>query len=485
MVAARNSAYAASQKTLDVKALGLALNVATVLSATVRRDGTHVRISAQLSDTKSGFGIWSASYDRELTDIFAVQHEIAQQAVHALLGALPGADKPLQQRLAVTGNVYAYDAYLHGMQLLHRSNSDKNLDAAIAQFSAALGADKRFARAQAGICTAEISRHEIRHDAKAIARARDACERAQAMDGELREVNLALGDLFRAEGDAAKASENYTKALDKPALRAEAYIGLARVEVAAKHDELAAQYFERSRDIDSGNWSFYLALGNFRAARGKSAAAIEAYRTAISLAPDDAVSPWNNLGALYFGLLDYEHAAEAFNRSVAIEPTQSGLSNLGSVRFALGDYPGAAVMYRRAAELAPDDHRTWGNLADALGAQADQGEPARAVYGTAVRKAEVWLAMHPEDAEATAELAWFYVNVGDATRARSEIAKAEALETRKTDVAIYAAQVYASLGDDAAARERLSRARSGGISDKELSTLPVLKRLLAKAGRSG
>src|SRR4029078_3155173 len=120
--------------------------------------------------------------DEELTDIFAVQREIAQKAVQNIMGAMPGAGHPLEQRLAVTGDVPAYDAYLHGLQILHRSSSPRNLAGAIKQFEQALARDPRLARAQAGICTAEVRRYETAHDPDALTRGRAACERAQAMD---------------------------------------------------------------------------------------------------------------------------------------------------------------------------------------------------------------------------------------------------------------------------------------------------------------
>src|SRR5205814_10647016 len=142
----------------------------------------------------------------------------------------------------------------------------------------------------------------------------------------------ALGDLNRAQNEGERASEHYMRALDNVALRAEAYVGLARIEARAKKDELALTYFERARSADAGYWYAYQALGNFQYSRGQADKAIEAYRTAISLMPDDAGSPWNNLGVVYLQRDEYEQAAEAFARSVAIDPTHSALSNLGTVR---------------------------------------------------------------------------------------------------------------------------------------------------------
>src|SRR5207237_4265347 len=161
-------------------------------------------------------------YDRELTDIFAVQRELAGEVARALIGVVPGATEPLAKRLAVTASVPAYDAYLRGLQLLHRSASDANLSAAIEQFRAALAADPKFARAQAGICSAEENRYETRRDAAALERAASACDRATVMDPSLREVSLARAALDRLRGDAMTAATLYRAALEAPALRHDA-----------------------------------------------------------------------------------------------------------------------------------------------------------------------------------------------------------------------------------------------------------------------
>src|SRR3546814_10917805 len=86
----------------DVRALGRKLGVATVLDASIRREGTRVRVSARLSDTQTGYILWTHSYDRELSDVFDVQNEIADEVVRALLGVIPGRQGTLAKRLAPT-----------------------------------------------------------------------------------------------------------------------------------------------------------------------------------------------------------------------------------------------------------------------------------------------------------------------------------------------------------------------------------------------
>lgn len=476
-VAARNATLALDTKGLDPRAVGARLNVATVLSANVRRLDSRIRISAQLSDTGSGFVRWSRTFDHELTDIFTVQREIAGEVVQALLGAMPEIEAPLTERLAITGDIGAYEAYLQGRRSLAHGSGEKALSAAIGFFGQALAADAEFARAQSGLCIAEVRRYETVRDTAALARAQAACDRAAAMDPELREVSLAQGQLLRVRGDNDGAAEAFTRALDSPPLRADAYIGLAGLEASAGRDALARQYFARAQAADPGYWRSYHALGNFHLLRGDPAAAIDAYRAAIGLAPDDATSPWNNLGALYLRQADFERAAEALQRSVEIEPTQSALSNLAAIRYYLGQYAEAARLLRRAAKTAPTDFRVLGNLADALA--ADTGHQAEALhfYRQAAELAEAWLQQPLRDAQSTAALAWYRANLGDADDARALARQAGNLAPDDTEVTVWLAQINARLGETGLARALIERARSNGVPARLLAALPALKHL--------
>ena len=115
-VIARTSAFAFKGKSDDVRKIGEALGVGTVLEGSVRRSGGRVRVTAQLVNTTSGTHLWSQRYDREITDIFAVQDDIAQAIVVALRGTLA----PSAQSRRHTPGVPAYEAFLKGRaQLAH------------------------------------------------------------------------------------------------------------------------------------------------------------------------------------------------------------------------------------------------------------------------------------------------------------------------------------------------------------------------------
>lgn len=482
-VAACRANSACGMRGADARKLGKLLGVATVLDADVRREGHKVRVNARLTDTRTGYTLWSGSYDRELNGVFALQSELAENVVQSLLGVLPSDRQSMTRRLAPTRSVVAYDAYLRGMQQLEHPgmvDGKESSPRAIGFFQEALAADPSFARAQAGICRAEIITFEGAHAAAAFDRAQAACERAAKMDPGLREVSLALGDLYRARDDNAQAVEHYRKALESLALRPDAYVGLARAESAQGRNDVALDYFERARQLRPGDPGIHRALGFQHYVQGNMPKAIEGFVTAAALAPDDA-DIWGSLGGLYMVSGDPVRAADAYTRSLAIKPNYPALTNLGTLRYEQGKYAEAETLYRRAAQIDDSDYRTWGNLGDALSALPATAARAREPYERAARMAQQYVDIKPSDAHAIAVLAWYRANLGQEREARELIARAQALGAEPGEVAFWAAQSLALLGDVDGAKQWLRRALEGGVNRKRIEASPLLRPLLAGA----
>jgi hypothetical protein len=101
---------------LNLRAIGEKLDVATVLEGTVRRAGTRLRITVQLANAADGYQLWSERYDREMTDVFAVQDEIAGAIAARLRGAMKGEADRSHAR-GRTKNLEAYELFLRGRAL--------------------------------------------------------------------------------------------------------------------------------------------------------------------------------------------------------------------------------------------------------------------------------------------------------------------------------------------------------------------------------
>jgi adenylate cyclase len=148
-VIARNSSFTYKGRSVDIRTVGRELGVQSVLEGSIRRAGNRVRITAQLIDATNGGHLWADRYDRDLTDIFAVQDDVTQRIVEALKITLSPAEK---ERLAdsETHNVAAYDCMLRGREFM--LGKEKNLETfqqAVKYFNEALEHDPNYSVAYA------------------------------------------------------------------------------------------------------------------------------------------------------------------------------------------------------------------------------------------------------------------------------------------------------------------------------------------------
>jgi TolB-like protein len=148
-VPARTSVFAFKGESRDVRGIGRELNVAHVLEGSIRSQNNQVRITAQLIKVDDGFHLWSETFDRELSNIFKVQEEIASAISQVLIGELGLATEAVPNQ---TINMEAYDSYLQGRAALRKRD-----DTAIDLFEEATKADPGFAPAWAALAIAHQS----------------------------------------------------------------------------------------------------------------------------------------------------------------------------------------------------------------------------------------------------------------------------------------------------------------------------------------
>jgi TolB-like protein/Tfp pilus assembly protein PilF len=146
-VTARTSAFAFRGEKQDIRKIGETLGVRTVLEGSVRRAGNRIRVTAQLINASDGYHLWSERYDRDMTDVFAVQDEMSQAIVDALKVRLSGARMVAARR---TANIEAYHAYLKGRFHTFKL-SPEDLARSHAYFEDAIRLDPDYAPGHAGL----------------------------------------------------------------------------------------------------------------------------------------------------------------------------------------------------------------------------------------------------------------------------------------------------------------------------------------------
>jgi TolB-like protein/Flp pilus assembly protein TadD len=147
-VAARTSSFAFAGSNLDIREIGEKLEVGTVLEGSIRKSGPNIRITAQLINVEDGYHLWSETYDRNYTDIFRIQDEIATSILSSLRVYLLGDTPPIEiAATAQTINMEAYDHYLIGKERLSKRTKE-DIAVAIAKFEQSVTVDPNFAPAR-------------------------------------------------------------------------------------------------------------------------------------------------------------------------------------------------------------------------------------------------------------------------------------------------------------------------------------------------
>ena len=349
-IASRTSSFQFKGRATDVREIGRTLGVGAVLEGSVRKAGERVRITAQLVSSADGYHLWSESYDRELSDVFAIQTEIAQKLVEALRVSLSRQERELIQRRG-TRNAEAYDLYLRGQAHL-RDGSDTAMGPAIEFFREAIRRDERFAQAHAGLAN------------------------AQSIKGLWR-----IG-MTQADFDEAFAASR--RALELEPRMPEAYVARAMLLSMQGRIVEADQAFEEAIRLNPASFEAHYNYARHCFQSGEFARAVPLYEAAIRLRPDDyhALSLLESVLMMVGDMQRHAEVArrtmQALERQLAIDPRDVWALRLAAIEAArLGLRDKARDFAARALEGQPDSFATYYNVACAYSVLGDVDDALR------------------------------------------------------------------------------------------------------------
>jgi len=300
-VASRTSSFWFKGKDADLATVAQKLNVVAVLEGSLRKSGNRIRVTAQLIQVATDSLLWSETYDRELTDIFAVQDDIARSVVAEMRAALLG-EAPTTLSKARTaaeiaargqtrsGNPEAYRLYLQGKFLCARHRPD-DLARGGSLLREALALEPDYALAWVGL--ARASRADAEFGGAPVvasyANARAAVQRALELAPDLVEAHIELAAIRTSDWDWAGADAALARALelapnDPDALAAAGNLARIRGRYAD-----AITLAERAVELDPLGVDHYLFLGTSLIAAERLDAAERALHTAIDLSPATGV----------------------------------------------------------------------------------------------------------------------------------------------------------------------------------------------------
>ncbi|PYK71044.1 MAG: hypothetical protein DME44_09185 [Verrucomicrobia bacterium] len=209
-VVARTSSFSFKGKSVNAREIGEKLNVENVLEGSLRREGNRVRITAELVNARSGFHLWTETYDRELGGLFALQDEITRAIVDALKIKLAVSLPAREQR-----NTEAYDLYLQGLFFSNKS-SEEDLRRALTFFQRGVEKDPTFTRAWTGIAKVWYFLADVYvKPLEAYPASKDAALKAIALDEKDPEAHCYLSEAKRVlDWDLAGADAELKRALE-------------------------------------------------------------------------------------------------------------------------------------------------------------------------------------------------------------------------------------------------------------------------------
>jgi TolB-like protein/Flp pilus assembly protein TadD len=469
-VISRTSVNQYRGKATNVREIGKALGVSNILEGSVRRSGNRVRVNVQLIDANTDEHVWANDYDRDVTDVFAIQSDLAQNITEALQAKLSPAERSQVTRKP-TENAEAYLAFVQANNLASSIQDFERLKQSEQLYERAVELDPNFALAIARYSKLESwIVHDRENTPVRREKARSLAERALQLQPDLPEAHLALGFCY--------------------------YYGDQNYDAALREFEIA----RRGLPNDAG---VYMAIGAIQRRQGNWAESNANLEKAASLSPKDA---WvlQNLTYNYGMLRNYDAANKTIDRALALDPTameplgvksklaiaekgdfsiaERAFESLKSIRMTNEQKLKTAdartdvfLLERRyseglrEAESLPDDQLAsyprglWSKYYYiGFARRALQDEPgARAAFLRARSAADEQLKYSPDDATLRVQLAKVLAFLGEKDPALAEAQRARELQPESKDaldgpeITEGVAQVYAILGDNDRAIEIL------------------------------
>jgi serine/threonine-protein kinase len=295
-VISRTSVMPYRGKASNVREIGKALGVATILEGSVRRIGNRVRVNVQLINTDNDQHIWAEDYDRDLTDVFAIQTDLAKKIVGELQAKLSPAEQARIERKP-TENGEAYLAFVQAHNLSCAFEDFDKLKQGEQLYARAIELDPKFALALAWYSQLESwILHTFERTPQRREKARALADQALQLQPDLPEAHLALGFSY--------------------------YYGDNNYEAALKQFEIAQRGLPNDADG-------YLALGAIQRRQGKWAESTANLEKAVSLNPKDSW-PLQNLAFNYQMLRNFNAANKTIDRGLNMNPNGVGLWEIKS-----------------------------------------------------------------------------------------------------------------------------------------------------------
>jgi adenylate cyclase len=363
-VIARHSAFSYKNKPLKVQQIGRELGANFVVEGSVRKAGARVRVTGQLVNCKDGTHLWAERFDRDLTDIFAIQDEITHAIVAQLkIKLLPAEKKSIEQ--APTDNVDAYTYYLRGRDFFYR-HSHRYFDLARRMFAKAAELDPGYARAYAGMADCDSWLFLTYQVDLKIDSILELAEKALALDPNLSEPHASRGAALTAARKFEEATREFERALELDPDSFSTHFLYARSSILAGDLARAAKLLERASEIVPSHYQppcmliqVYRSLGELEKMRQVALKAIPLAEQELTLHPEDPRPAHFGVAAL-IEIGQNDRAREWISRALAIDSDDPAtLYNCACAYGKLGEVDAALDLLEQVLQRGSPGYKEW------------------------------------------------------------------------------------------------------------------------------
>src|SRR6516162_1099094 len=363
-VVARNTAFTYKGRAVKVQDVGQELGVSFVLEGSVRKAGSRVRVTGALINAKDGGHVWADRFDRDLTDIFAIQDEITHAIVEQLkVKLLPQEKKSIAQ--APTDNIEAYTYYLRGRQFLQR-HSKSYYQLARRMFSKAVELDPMYARAYAGIADCDSFLALQYHEGVAIDSILATSAQALALDAGVAEAHASRGLALSLAQRYEEAMGEFEQAIRLDPNSFEAHYFYGRACFAQNRLEQAAALFERAGELKPDDYQsvafltmIYRSIGREQEIEAAARKAVERAEQELTVHPENPRPAYLGANCL-LAIGERDRAMEWLSRALAIDPDDIMTQyNVACMYTKLRDFDRAFDLLERVLPHANHETKSW------------------------------------------------------------------------------------------------------------------------------
>jgi len=483
-VISRTSVMPYRGKASNVREIGKALGVGAILEGSVRRNGNRVRVNVQLINAENDEHMWAEDYDRDLTDVFAIQTDLAQQIVRELQAKLSPMEKAQIERRP-TENGEAYLAFMQGHEIFHRPDKFRsNTEKAEQLFEEATKLDPNFAGAFAALARVhEWSYRDLDPTPARKEKARVAAETAIRLQPDLPEAHLAMGFYYYyCERDYQGALKEFAIAKLSLPNSPEVYMAIGAIERRQGKWKESTANLERAASLSPKDaWVLQNLADNYYANRNFETAE-KIFDRAIEAAPQ-SLGPRAEKSKLAF---DWKGDLSVMEKDLA--QMQPGVDPDGQVTLSRmyllmlqRKFPDALALLRQLPQDVSHYDRPREFFEGVIYTYLNDKEKALSAFKQARPSAEKALRESPDDASRHVTLGLILAGLGEKNAAIAEGKRAVELLPESQDafdgpkVAVHLAQIYAWTGEKGQALQLLDRSLNtpNGVTVSSLRFDPI------------